>query len=105
MGEELMSKMRGHSWDIQSVLLQEEYLIVQAAVNHTSGSVWLLKTTLFNSNIAALLQTTVYLGLGPLLWNHCLLNIHQSRHLTSPDNSLSNHPAWLNGPDVYHQSV
>ena len=63
--------IRGHSEDIQSVILQqdvqEEYLTiqtntVQVELNHTSGSVWLLKTTLSNPNIAALLQTTVYLG-------------------------------------------
>lgn len=40
--------------------------MVKVEVNHTSGSVWLLKTTPFDPNEAGLLQTAVYLGLGPL---------------------------------------
>lgn len=62
----------GHPQNIWSVLLQQdEYLIMktntyEVEVNHTSGSFWLLKTTWYDPNATALLQTAVYLGLRPL---------------------------------------
>lgn len=61
----------GHPQNIWSVLLQQdEYLImktntIEVEVNHTSGSFWLLKTTWYDPNATALLQTAVYLGLRP----------------------------------------
>lgn len=74
---------------------------VQVEVNHKSGSVWLLKTTLPNPNTAALLQTTVYLGLR--LKTTVFSNIHQCHNLTSTDNTVVNHPAWLNWPNAEKQ--
>lgn len=87
---------RSHSQDISCVLqsqkVQEENLInIKPTVSmwdraHTSGSVGLLKTTQSDPNIAALLQTTVYLGLGLLSET---TNSDQHCHLTFPDNTHS----------------
>lgn len=89
-----------HCQDIWSALLQqEEYLIiktstVQVEVNHTSGSVWLLKTTLFNPNIAALLQTAVYLGLG-LPFETTVSQTFTSVAIQLPPITHTPKPPWL----------
>lgn len=70
--------------------VQRQYLILKTTtahveVNRTSCCLWLLKTTLSSPNIAALLQTTMYLGLGLPFKNHCLPKLHQHCNLTGSD--------------------